>query len=272
MAAEKEYTGNIDPSDPEWENSPWTKLLVERYQIASLLCKNKNVLDSCCGTAWGTINFIAPTAHKVTAFDMCLPASPKREVEGLNLLQMDATKMTIEENFDIVLALDSIEHFSESDADKYLTGIKRALKKEGLLIGSTPLIPDKDLIKVYLSQNKYHLHMFLKDDLRKKLGKFFANVKIFEIYNITCPYFFFLCSDAGTGLKKENLSVIRSFITKHRKRTIRSKIIHNFLWAKYMALELHPLKSIRFLFRSSLHCFEMLCALITSPEKHPAPN
>ena len=126
MMNDKKYSGRINPGDAAWRHSPWTRLLAERCGIASLFCVDKTVLDSCCGTGWGTLRHISPRARKVVAFDICeLSDEGPSALPNTKLMTIDAREIDLPgERYEVVLTLDAIEHFSLPDASLYLSGLK----------------------------------------------------------------------------------------------------------------------------------------------------
>jgi hypothetical protein len=147
---------------------------------------------------------------------------------------MDATKIAFNGiDFDIILALDSIEHMALNHGIRYLKGIKSVLKKNGILFGTTPLVENDYLIPIFLGWNKFHVHMYTEDDLRNALNSQFENAHIYRIYNEVCPYFAFTCSDSGDELNLIDLK-INEFIHQNKKRFTLGKRKANRLWAKHL--------------------------------------
>ena len=224
------YKGRVYPEDAEWSSSVWTKLLKERYYISSLFCENKIVLDTCSGSGWGTVNYIIPKAKFTTAFDICEPPLLPQNEKYL-FLQMDAKNIDLKAGaFNLVLALDSIEHFTMDDGIKYLSEIKKVCADDGFLLGTTPLVVDEALSDKFLAQNKYHLHMYTADSLVNTLSKIFPFVKIFEIYNGTCPYFLFFCAEKDINESVE--ATVSGFIKENHRRFTAGKILSYLSWAK----------------------------------------
>ena len=156
MPDKKNYMGRINPISAQWKDSPWTELLKERYRIASQFCKDKTVVDTCCGTGWGTVQFISPVASEVLGLDLEDQGRNRKYLPAnCQFLVMDAVNIELgNARYDIILALDSIEHFSSEDGRKYLQGISKVMREDGLLIGTTPFVPDKSLIPTFLKWNK----------------------------------------------------------------------------------------------------------------------
>lgn len=241
----KEYLGRIYPDKPEWEKSPWAKLLIDRYKIVSTLCKDKAVLDSCCGTGWGTIHFIAPIAKHTVGFDLSSP-SMKNLPENCTFLQMDALALSFEGNkFDIILALDSIEHFSSVDGLDYIKGLKSCLGPSSILVGTTPLVPEDSLIPVYLAMNRHHINMYTRQSLESSLSSLFPSVKIFEIFHPVCPFFLFICAPSDTP----SFNAAANAITYYMKNTAgilkKGRVKAHLRWAKNMIFRKNIVKFAR---------------------------
>jgi len=234
-----DYVGRVDPTDERWKSSPWTDLLKHRYYISSLYCKKKIVLDSCCGTGWGTMEYIVPLARFTVGFDICKSsADTSRQVNNYGFGIMDARDFGLKDNiFDLVLALDSIEHLTEKDGIKYLSEINRACKKDGLIIGTTPLVIDNCLIPKYLEWNEYHLCMYTRRRLQKVLRKIFFDVAIYEIYNKVSPYFLFMCGKKAKGLTGKTERKIKKFIQNNKKDFREVKVFNYLLWTKMLINE-----------------------------------
>jgi ubiquinone/menaquinone biosynthesis C-methylase UbiE len=235
MMKNANYEGRIDPHDTIWEKSPWRQLLIERYNLSAYFCTNRFVLDTCCGTGWGTVRYIAPIAKHVVGFDLSTPyTSEPYDKTKCSFCLMDARNIEFRgDSFDVVLALDSIEHISFNDGLKYVAGIKSVLKDKGILFGTTPLVEKPYLIPIFLGWNKYHLHMYTENILRQVLLNHFEYVNISSIYNEVCPYFTFACSDEGEQLHAVDLR-ISEFIANNRQRFSSGKKTAYRLWAMHL--------------------------------------
>jgi len=247
----KDYVGRLDPISETWKRDPWTKLLIERYQLSQKFCEGKKVLDTCCGTGWGTVSYIVPIADCVTGFDLAAPMPQlKYNTEKCKFLTMDATKIELEQkNYDIALALDSIEHLKREDGLKYINGMKQHLKKNGVLFGTTPLVERDSLIPVFLKWNKYHLYMYTELKLYESLKKSFEFVKIYRIYNEVCPYFAFACCDSQPQLKEFD-DKINHFLVENKHRFEKGKITAYRLWSKYLLRRGDLIESLKYLLLS----------------------
>lgn len=247
MPDKKNYMGCVNPISAEWENSPWTELLKERYRIASLFCKDKTVLDTCCGTGWGTIQFISPVASQVLGLDLEDQSKNRNHLPAnCRFLAMDAVNIELgNASYDTILALDSIEHFSSEDGIKYLQGISQVMKEDGLLIGTTPLVPDKSLIPTFLKWNKYHIYVYTREALDQALRKVFPFVHIFEIYHPVCPFFVFLCWKSKNTNMEAKEALIETYIKEHKRQLEKGKLLANIRWAKSLLGRGYIIKGIK---------------------------
>ncbi len=245
-----DYVGRIDPADEAWESSPWTELLKERYHIASLGCNDKVVLDSCCGTGWGTLNYIVPHASFTIGFDLCQPTIESgKYFNKCSFSAMDARRMSLEDNsVDISLSLDAIEHFSHKGGIAYLLEMNRVCRTDGLVIGSTPLVIDESLISTFLQWNKYHKYMYTRKRLQETLKGVFPVVRIYEIYNKVCPYFMFICGNSKVSATAEIEREIKGFIRERKEKFRKVKLTSYLSWSKQL------IKKRRFIKAGYLFC------------------
>lgn len=113
---------------------------LHRYSIAINYIKNKKVLDIASGEGYGT-NILAEYASSVIGVDISedavLHAKNKYIKENLSFHKGSALEIPFDsETFDVVVSFETLEHVSNQE--KMLKEIKRVLKKDGILIISTP--------------------------------------------------------------------------------------------------------------------------------------
>jgi ubiquinone/menaquinone biosynthesis C-methylase UbiE len=116
------------------------QLLIEIGQILALLPPPPaKVLDVGCGTGW-TSEFLARSGYTVTGIDisvdMVQAAKRRRPHENLAFVVGDFENMPIENGFDAAVCFSSLHHCDNLTAA--LTGCKRALKPNGILILMEP--------------------------------------------------------------------------------------------------------------------------------------
>ncbi|WP_162596634.1 class I SAM-dependent methyltransferase, partial [Thiofilum flexile] len=129
-----------------------------RYAIILEFLTNKCVLDIASGEGYGSA-MMAQTAKSVVGVDIDSEAishatNTYQNVNNLTFLQGDVTAIPAKnESFDIVVSFETIEHLIEQY--EMLTEIKRVLRKDGVLIISSPNRP------IYSEEsgehNKFHL-------------------------------------------------------------------------------------------------------------------
>jgi len=235
------------PDSEEYRNSGYYDLMVERYTIAQKFVKNKLVLDTCCGTGWGTFHYLSENSKFATGIDLSDEAINHYSFhkDNFKLLKMDALNLEFENNsFDVVIAFESIEHFSKNDAYKYITELKRVMKSDGFLIGSTPVCADKSLIPVLLEWNRFHKYVYTKRSLSHLLRSFFTLVYVHTLYNKTFPYFLFICENKITADKKEIRKFMQEFIHSRRdERRIRS--YHYQRWSRELLVRRDRKNSVK---------------------------
>ncbi len=148
---------------------------MHRYAFCIPYVKNKVVLDAACGEGYGSA-LLATSAAAVTGIDIseeAVLAARRRYAntgQKLSFEAGDATALTLpEHHFDVVVSFETIEHVLQQDA--LLAGFSRVLKRDGLLILSSP---DK---RTYSDEpqfrNEFHVKELYLDELQAILGRHF---------------------------------------------------------------------------------------------------
>lgn len=134
-----------------------------RYSFAKKYIRNKDkVLDAACGTGYETIGVGIDNDPEAIAF-----AKSHYKAEFVVASVLD---MPFESNsFDVVTSFETIEHV---DANKFLTEVKKVLKRNGTLILSTPRENGP-------SNSPYHIKEFTAKELEILLKRYFKSVKLF---------------------------------------------------------------------------------------------
>jgi len=150
-----------------------------RYETIVPLIKNKIVLDIACGSGYGT-NYLAESgAQEIIGADIDEESVKNNETKykssNLKFKVADALNLPFENNkFEVVVSLETIEHFPETKQVRLLEEFKRVLKEDGLLIISTP----NALASRY--PNPWHLKELTKEELSSLLKNSFKNHRIYE--------------------------------------------------------------------------------------------
>lgn len=168
------FTGErIVPNTKEVEPTFQKKMLQEhytRYLFASQFIKNKQVLDLGCGAGYGSDLMLKHGNPKnIKSIDISSEAiefaKKHYETKELNYYISDATKTAFESNsFDVIVCYELIEHLKEPE--NLIKEISRIIKKDGLLIISTPR-------KKNSNRSNFHVHEFKFEEFKLLLKKYF---------------------------------------------------------------------------------------------------
>lgn len=153
---------------------------LHRYAIADELVKNKKVLDIACGEGYGSF-LMAANAYSVTGVDnnalVIKNACEKYKRPNLEFVEGQAEKLPLEDHiYDIVVSFETLEHLENHQL--LFNEIKRVLKKEGVLIISTPN-------KLFYSDKNGYINPFHKKELylnefKELLSKSFTNYRVYS--------------------------------------------------------------------------------------------
>lgn len=163
----------------------WWKKMLLRYGIAMHFSKNKDVLETCCGIGWGAY-LLDEVARTVT----CVELKKEAIYSAKQLWVTDKTSYVNDnvldcpfknETFDVITAMESIEHFVISDIKKYLSELYRLLKTGGLLIGSSYFPETREEADQVCLNNDFHLYICTQKEIRYLLDKIgFKKIKIYQ--------------------------------------------------------------------------------------------
>lgn len=151
-----------------------------RYVFAREFVKDKNVLDVACGEGYGS-HLLAKEARYVTGVDINAEsveqAQNKYISSNLEYVQANALSLAFEaETFDCVISFETLEHLSEHES--LLAELTRVLKKDGLLLISTP---DKKFYSDETGyQNPYHVKELYKNEFENLLAQYFNKVSLLQ--------------------------------------------------------------------------------------------
>lgn len=162
----------------------------DRYNSIIKLIDNKVVLDAACGSGYGSFE-ISKYAKSITGIDISNDsieyAKNNYKAENLNFNVASVTEMPFENHhFDVVVSFETIEHITEKQQLLFLEQIKRVLKKDGILVISTPDKLNYSDKKNY--KNEFHIKEFYEKEYFDFLVSFFKNVEFYyqtqEICNL----------------------------------------------------------------------------------------
>lgn len=151
-----------------------------RYIFARPLVKDKKVLDAACGTGYGSA-ILSKTAASVFGVDISKEAisyaKNNYSAPNISFSVADIESLPFEDNFfDVVVSFETIEHVDTQKQEKFLSEVKRTLKKDGIFIVSTP---NRDVYKER-GENHFHVAELFFAEFKTLLEHHFKNVKIFS--------------------------------------------------------------------------------------------
>jgi len=129
---------------------------VKRYELALNFVKGKKVMDIACGAGRGSY-MLSASGHalQVDGFDMneatIRYANHRNKLQNINFEVQDALTLKAENEYDVIVSFETIEHVS--DVDIYLQNTLRALRHDGKILISTPISAQTHNTK---PENPYH--------------------------------------------------------------------------------------------------------------------
>lgn len=154
--------------------SPYWGEHAARYEFALPFVEGKKVLDIACGTGYG-IGLLGKTARSVIGIDVdtdaalaarreCGPDDSVLLADAMNLPFTDGT-------LDIITSFETLEHLHRRA--EFLAELRRVLKKDGMLILSTPNA-SYTLPKNGKPANPFHIYEYTPGELVDELSSVFS--------------------------------------------------------------------------------------------------
>jgi len=178
------------PGNENFQKNGWYKTMLTRYAWAAHSAQDKRVLDTCSGLGWGAY-LVDTVANHVICVDRDLGAMRvAKRIWASSCCEGSCgsvLKLPFRNDvFDVVLAMESLEHFSLEDAGRYVSEMYRVLKPGGCLLGSTPLPLTEEGKRKELAMNPYHLYVFTPAELSEFLRQTFPHVHVFYNNRFFC--------------------------------------------------------------------------------------
>jgi ubiquinone/menaquinone biosynthesis C-methylase UbiE len=152
---------------------------LHRYSIALEFVKNKTVVDIACGEGYGS-SILSKIANDVIGIDIdentVSEAIEKYKNPNLTFLVGSTDMIPIDtESIDVVVSFETLEHHDKHH--EMYSEIKRILKKDGILIISTP--DKKNYSDIKNRVNPFHVKELYLSEFRELTSKYFRNVTIY---------------------------------------------------------------------------------------------
>ena len=152
---------------------------LHRYAVAYECVKGKAVLDIACGEGYGSM-LLSYNASHVIGVDISKEvidfARAKYHKDNIDFKTGTCDKIPLEDSsIDVVVSFETIEHHDQHEA--MMREIKRVLKKDGVLIISSPDKHEYSDIPAY--ENPFHKKELCKGEFKSLLEDYFINVSIY---------------------------------------------------------------------------------------------
>ncbi|URZ07870.1 methyltransferase domain-containing protein [Clostridium felsineum] len=155
--------------------------IIERYKFALKFIKpTDEILEAASGFGYGAAYF-KDKCKKVYALDL----SPRNiefskaayDFENINFIEGDVTKLPFEDNkFDVYTSFETLEHLPIESIKAYFREAIRVLKKEGVMIISTPNGEVRKGIN-----NPFHVKEYNYNEFSKMLSNYFSSVSYYSV-------------------------------------------------------------------------------------------
>lgn len=201
----------LDPYDPKTTLAE--KILhLSRYEYAAKIInkfqqnKKITILDAACGLGYGSKILQTKTRSDVIGIDLDLTLvkylTKVKKNNKIKFLQSDIKSLPFsDQSIDYIVCFETIEHLKKTDGIKVIEEFKRVLKKDGIIIISSPnAVITKLIHKIFPKYNNpFHLHEYQPSELKELFKK--NNLQIidsrgqylfFPIIYLFTKYLFFL--------------------------------------------------------------------------------
>lgn len=174
MVHERVPIHHLAEGSPQWVED------VERYRFAARFVSGQRVLDVACGTGYGSrLLASAGGARYVVGADLDSQASVVRtfHLHGqVDFISADCCRLPLGDGtMDAVVSMETIEHLT--DANAYLSEVRRVLKPSGTAIVSTP-VNNGDTR--YKPENPYHVREYSCEEFQALLERTFTAVTVWS--------------------------------------------------------------------------------------------
>lgn len=172
------------PSESRFVATGYHRMMLGRYVFAgSQFCRGLDVLDSCSGLGWGAF-LAAQYARRVTAFDVDpqAVAFAQRTWPGAGIRWLCGDALAPEflegEFFDVVLAMETVEHFTLEQGERYVARMAQLVKRGGVLVGTSAFPATQDEAGLLAARNPHHRHIFTQAEFLALLSRHFSRAAI----------------------------------------------------------------------------------------------
>lgn len=172
------------PSEPRFHETGYSRMMLARYLVpGALLCRGLEVLDAGCGLGWGAY-LLSRFAARVTAFDrdpaVVEFARSHWPADNIEWLAADALDehLLAGRHFDAVTTMETVEHFSPPEAERFLALLASRLKAGGLLAGTSGFPKTREEAERLQAQNPHHAGIFTEEEFLALLRRHFSRAAV----------------------------------------------------------------------------------------------
>ena len=170
------------PGNPEFRASGWSDHMLLRYLLVLAEARGNRILDSCCGLGWGT-HLISWAAGAVTGVDLDPNAiqfcSAHWGADNTRFEVASVLDLPFEDgSFDVVLCMESIEHFTEADGRRYIAELRRVCRPGGVLLGSSAFVETRVEADRLCSGNPHHHYVYTRAEFWRLLSELFGRPEL----------------------------------------------------------------------------------------------
>jgi 2-polyprenyl-3-methyl-5-hydroxy-6-metoxy-1,4-benzoquinol methylase len=163
------------PGFSPYRRSGYYRYMFGRYLYSLKYIRNKAVLDCACGFGWGSF-LISGFTRELLSIDLDSSAiefsNSTWKDEKLSFIRHSATELeSLNRKFDVVLCFELIEHLHFNDGDRLLQQAGSVLTENGLIILTSGFPDDPEAARLGEQKNKFHLHLYTKEEIRNLLAK-----------------------------------------------------------------------------------------------------
>tara|TARA_Y100001963_G_C6764395_1_gene441431 strand:+ start:277 stop:879 length:603 start_codon:yes stop_codon:yes gene_type:complete len=156
------------PRDFKIPFGPFLRHYERYFQSVKLLGElgiGQKWLDCACGAGYGS-SFLSNFCNFVVGYDID-PSAIECALENYKSDHVGFTRdlSKHEEDFDVVISVETIEHMPESDANIFLTTLRKCLNDNGTLVITTPIVKQTNRDPV----NEFHFIEYSDKDFKKLL-------------------------------------------------------------------------------------------------------
>ena len=157
------------PRDFKIPFDPFLRHYERYFQCVKLLGElgiGQRWLDCACGAGYGS-SFLSNFCNSVVGYDIDSSAI-ECALENYKSEHVDFTEdlSKYENDFDVVMSVETIEHMPQSDANHFLTTLRKCLNDDGILVITTPIVKQTNPNPV----NEFHFIEYSDQDFRKLLA------------------------------------------------------------------------------------------------------